>query len=392
MPLAAARATPLTPAAEPRIVALDGFRGLMTLVVLVSHYFAEVRHGFPGLALGWVAVQAFFVLSGFLVGRLILEKQDRANFFVVFYVRRFCRTLPVYLVCVTLVFSCVSIFGHAPWLDIRRPFPLWSYLTFSQNFFFVATNTIGPHWLAPTWTLAVEEQFYLFAPALFFVVPRRHLLSVLIASLVASVGFRSYVLLTGALPEMATSVLLPGIADTLICGLMAGLLLKTEGIDWNRYDLLLRIVPPVMLFATIGLVLMGGTSGKTFLIFCRLTVSIATASFLLSVVRGAPEAKRLTSRALCFLGRTSYSVYLTHLTVLGLAHGLILGTRPDLMTPAQWAVTLCCLPAALLLGWMGTKLVEEPITSYGRSWRWSKDTRPISHPVHGAAEELPAAA
>lgn len=73
-----------TAPAEPRIVALDGFRGAMTLLVLFSHYFGEVAHGVPGVSLGWVAVQAFFVLSGFLVGRLILEKQDRANFFVVF--------------------------------------------------------------------------------------------------------------------------------------------------------------------------------------------------------------------------------------------------------------------------------------------------------------------
>ena len=359
-----------------RMVALDGFRGLMTLFVLVSHYFAEVPHGVPGLAVGWLAVVAFFVLSGFLVGRLILEKKDCANFLVVFYVRRLCRTLPVYLVCVTLVFACLVAFDHAGWLNVHSVVPLWSYLTFTQVFFFVASDSFGPHWLAPTWTLAVEEQFYLIAPALLIFVPRRHLLGVLLAGLIGTVALRACILLTGFLPAMSTTVLLPGIADTLICGLIAGLLIKTDGIDWKRYDMALRVIPVVMLVATNVLIrLDGGVDGPVFQIFARLLVSIAAAAFLLSLVRGAPEARRFVSPVLCFFGRTSYSVYLTHLTVLGLMHGLLLGDRPGIATPAQWLVTLAALPVAVLVGWIGTKLVEEPITAYGRSWRWSTAKR-----------------
>lgn len=306
--------------------------------------------------------------------------------------RRFCRTLPVYLVWVTVVFGCITLFHNAPWLDAQVQFPLWSYLTFTQNFFEVATGSIGAHWLAPTWTLAVEEQFYLFAPLVFFLVPRRRLLGVFVAGLVLSVGYRAFVLMTHALPAMAVGALLPGMGDTLICGLIAGLLLKTEGIDWARYDLALRLVAPLMLAATAGLGLLGGAGGLPFQIFCRLTISIATAAFLLSLVRGAPEAKRFASPALCFFGRTSYSVYLTHLTVLGLAHGLIFGQQPDFATPAQWAVTLCCLPVSVAVGWIGTKLVEEPITAYGRSWRWSKAARAAGPrlPLSGLAAELAA--
>ena len=196
---------------------------------------------------------------------------------------------------------------------------------------------------------------------------------------VQGVGFRAYVLTTGVLPDMVTRVTLPGIADTLICGLIAGLLIKTEGIDWRRYDFALRVTPVVMLLVTNGLMRApGGVSGPIFQTFAGLTVSIAAAAFLLSIVRGAPEAKRFNSAILCFFGRTSYSVYLTHLTVLGLMHGLILGSRPDLATPAQWAVTVAALPIAILVGWIGTKLVEEPITTYGRSWKWSKQMRPLA--------------
>jgi peptidoglycan/LPS O-acetylase OafA/YrhL len=88
-------------------------------------------------------------------------------------------------------------------------------------------------------------------------------------------------------------------------------------------------------------------------------------------VRGAPEAHRLESRFYRFWGNNSYSIYLTHLAVLGLMHGLILGAKPDIATGTQIAVTLAALPVCALVGYVLTKLVEEPITSYGRSFRWS---------------------
>lgn len=376
-----------SPAGEPRNVALDGFRGLMTVFVLISHYLGEVAHGWSAFEVGWIAVTAFFVLSGFLVGRLIIEKQDRANFYTVFYVRRFCRTLPVYVVCVLVVFCAIQLTSRAAWLDAGVTFPLWSYLTFTQNAFMTATGSIGAHWLAPTWTLAVEEQFYLIVPALFLVTPRKYLLAVLCLGLALTVEFRAVVVLSGTMPQMARLALLPGVADTLICGLIAAVLWKTDGIDWQRYDFALRVVPVVMLVATLLLKLADGKTGHAFDVFSGLFVSVAAASFLLSLARGAPEARRFTSPVLCFFGNTSYTVYLTHLTVLGLVHGLILGAKPDIATPVQLALTLAAIPLAVLVGWAGTRIVEQPITAYGRSWAWSAERRGVRRVSTSAGSE-----
>ena len=143
--------------------------------VVASAGFGEVRHSIAAMEVGWLAVKMFFALSGFLVGRLILERMTCENFFVVFYVRRFCRTLPVYFFCVLLVYLCMHLLGSPQWMDVGNEFPLWSYLTFTQNFFMISTDSVGPRWLAPTWTLSVEEQFYIFAPLLFVFVSRRGL-------------------------------------------------------------------------------------------------------------------------------------------------------------------------------------------------------------------------
>ena len=359
--------------AERRIPALDGFRGLMTIAVVISHYFAEIPHGIPAFAIGWVAVDAFFVLSGFLIANLILDKIDRANFFAVFYVRRFCRTLPSYFLCVVGLFVILCTFSPRGWIEVEPWFPFWSYLGMAQNFYMTATEGIGPHWLAPTWTLAMEEHFYLLAPALFLLVPRRHLFAVLSGCAVATVLVRSAIFLSGPGPHFGALVLLPSRADVLICGMLPPVITRTVAFDWSRWDRWLRIAPLVALVSALALALVDKRAG-TFLfgIFGPLAVAIGCAFYIFNLARGAPEARSFQSRVLRFFGSISYGTYLTHLAVLGLMHGLVLGTRPDLTGLAQLVVTVAALAAATLVGWTLTKLVEEPITAYGRSWKWSE--------------------
>jgi peptidoglycan/LPS O-acetylase OafA/YrhL len=89
-------------------------------------------------------------------------------------------------------------------------------------------------------------------------------------------------------------------------------------------------------------------------------------------LRGLAESKRFNSRLLMFFADTSYAIYLTHLAVLASVHGLLLGTVPDIATPAQFAVTLVALPVTVAVGWLLTRFVEMPISAYGRSWKWQE--------------------
>lgn len=366
---------PVNAAAETRVVALDGIRGLMTIMVLASHFFAEVPHGWRAFSLGWVAVLTFFALSGFLVGRLILDKSDRANFYTVFYVRRFCRTIPVYVFCVLVIFAALYAFSDRPWANAHHHIPLWSYLTFWQNFHMVDANHVGQHWLAPTWTLTVEEHFYLIAPALLLLTPRRHLLAMLIIATLLSVAFRAYIFYWSDVNALWGLALLPGRADALFCGIIAAIVYRDNSITWRHYDLALRVAPIVLLLATFVLRLVDGDTGQLTQVFGLFFVAVASSIYILSIARGAPEADRLTSRSLVFCGHNSYSIYLTHLLVLGLMHGLIFDAAPDVHTPAQILVTFAAIPVALFVGWVFTRLVEEPITAYGRSWKWSEKRR-----------------
>ncbi|MGB3041575.1 MAG: acyltransferase [Xanthobacteraceae bacterium] len=355
-----------------RIPALDGVRGLMMILVLVSHYFGEIKQGYAAAEFGWLAVQMFFILSGFLIGRLIMERKEHANFFSVFVMRRLCRTIPSYMVSILLIFGVAWIFRRESWTHFSTDFPLWSYLTFTQNVFMGMTGEVGQYWAAPSWTLALEEQLYVLLPLVFFLAPQRLWLRIFIAVALLAVLLRAVIFVTGVVGPTWALVMLPTRGDTLVAGVIAAILYKRSDLDLARFDLLLRAAPIVLMVLTILLVLIDPVERRVFNILGPFFISAGFAALLLAIVRGAPEAKRFEGRFLGFFGDISYCVYLTHLMVLGVLHGVILHAKPELGTIEQWFITLAAVPVAVGLGWAMTVVIEAPLTTYGRSWKWGE--------------------
>ncbi len=122
---------------------------------------------------------------GFLIGGILLDHRDSPHYFKTFYVRRVCRILPLYFVLVIPVAAAIFLVpqssGAGQWL-LGKPMPVWSYLTFTQNFVMAGTGAFGCHALGATWSLAIEEQFYLLFPWVIRYVPRAMLLRVLPSS------------------------------------------------------------------------------------------------------------------------------------------------------------------------------------------------------------------
>src|SRR5580658_7786517 len=156
-----------------RIPQLDGLRGVAIAMVLAYHYADSVINDGPrfmkpllrATCLGWSGVDLFFVLSGFLIGGILLDARESSNYFRVFYRRRAFRILPLYFAFLALVFLPVHFQSDIPWRAC---------IFFYQNFWMALHNRLGEYTLNPTWSLAVEEQFYLTLPVLiYFVRPRR---------------------------------------------------------------------------------------------------------------------------------------------------------------------------------------------------------------------------
>jgi len=155
-----------------RSAGLDIVRSIAILLVLVSHYgtyfTAWCGIGFPFqlAALGSYGVELFFVLSGFLIGRLLIDILDRgadARAWLIFMVRRWMRTLPLYYVCVLILAFAwppqIWVPGHAAlWRDLP------GILTLTQNLAW----KMHDGWFGVSWSLTVEEWFYLLFSALLF--------------------------------------------------------------------------------------------------------------------------------------------------------------------------------------------------------------------------------
>lgn len=128
-----------------RILALDGVRAIAILFVIIHHYgsmqIANLNETFTKYfmfltSLCWSGVDLFFVLSGFLVGGILIKNRSSGNYFKSFYIRRICRIFPLYYLIFILfvIFYLIGADKQLPWL-MGGSLPLWwSYATFTQNF------------------------------------------------------------------------------------------------------------------------------------------------------------------------------------------------------------------------------------------------------------------
>ena len=177
-------------APSKRYVELDGLRGMAALCAVLYHYTDRASRLSPSLKLfrhflniSPAAMDMFFILSGFLIGGILLRTMESPNYYKTFYLRRFFRIIPIYYLWIA-IFGFVAYFAPS----VRQALPkgytlqmvIGAYLIFIQNF---ASPVLRVIWLEATWSLAVEEHFYLLMPACM----RRFSLKQLVQGLVAIV-------------------------------------------------------------------------------------------------------------------------------------------------------------------------------------------------------------
>ncbi|OOG53675.1 hypothetical protein B0E48_15460 [Rhodanobacter sp. C03] len=184
-----------------KIAELEGLRGIAILMVLLHHFwpgsggfylhYANLAH------FGWSGVDLFFVISGFLVGGILLDTRDDIGFLKNFYSRRILRIFPLYYALVIGLFLIVPvtqmILHGGAYLNTAfvrdSGNPLW-YLTYMGNMREAITGVEPAYFLAPLWSISIEEQFYLTAPLVVLVLGPRRLVWLLVALMVISPLFR----------------------------------------------------------------------------------------------------------------------------------------------------------------------------------------------------------
>jgi peptidoglycan/LPS O-acetylase OafA/YrhL len=318
---------------------------------VIAHYVGEVPHGISALMIGWYGVDLFFVLSGFLMGSIILNHHAEPGFLKSFYRRRAARIIPIYFLVVCATLWLAALARGNTWAD--QPFDAPVYLLFVTNLAMSFWGG-GGEWLKPTWTLAVEEQFYLLLPLLIMCTPRRFLMSTLLGLCGLAILSR-YALYE--INPMAALTLLPARMDLLLGGVV--LAYVTHRFDLSRHLQVFRIVP---LIAMVALLIVAVSSREhLFPILNPTLLSVAFTSFLLAILLGAPEGQRFRSRLLGYFGQISYALYLVHQPVSGLLHGTLLNGTPDIGSIPQIAVTMLAFAVSVAVAAASWKWLEQPI-------------------------------
>lgn len=348
------------------------------LMVLVWHYLVIPSTVEPdsalwlfrsALVLTWSGVNLFFVLSGFLIAGILLDQSHASNYFRIFYLRRACRILPLYFLLLAVFISCfatgISAYPRFQWL-FSDPMPLWSYATFMQNFFMGILGHFGGGAFNVTWSLAVEEQFYLLIPLLIYLLPRRVVFGVLLVGVLAAPLFRS------ALPGLLSRVSTPCCADSLLSGASLAILVRSARfltVVRQHQENLLGLCFLFLVGAAVLTVLAPSP-------FAPVThfwlAGLYTLLILVSYLDAHPRLGWLLRQpVLVWFGQLSYGIYLFHQPVQGFFYGILRAAPPTIVTFSDLAITSMSLVVTLLLAALSYRFLESPILKFGHAFRYA---------------------
>jgi peptidoglycan/LPS O-acetylase OafA/YrhL len=290
---------------------LDGLRAVAVTLVLYAHFYAA-----DGSYWGHIGVRLFFVLSGFLITRLLLDARSAAEFvpavaLKAFYVRRALRIFPPYFAMLGFVWLVD--------LEQARGSLAW-HAFYLSNFWYAFQDTWEPWVLCHLWSLSIEEQFYLLWPLVVLLAPRQSIERICLAVILLSLAYRFYWPFTGT-PSVARDVLPPASMDALAAGALLAAY-RTRSVAWPDWAKLgwapltvislgLLWLRPVPVTAVVDWLRWIGLEALPLL---PLVMLVGCCS---SGLKG-PVGRVLEVRPLVALGTVSYGVYLIHGIVLAL--------------------------------------------------------------------------
>lgn len=299
---------------------LDGLRGIAILLVMFHRFWPQTgslaRYA-PIAELGWVGVDLFFVISGFLITGILVDTKSDPHYLRNYLARRTLRIFPLYYLYAGAVLIAIPVSQGGPYFE--TPFiraagsPLW-YLLYFGN----CPEALGrdpPFLLGHLWSLAIEEQFYLTFPLIVLVATRVGLARGLVGAILLAPVLRFLALLVFPGKERVQYLATPCRMDAIATGALLAVLVR-EGLLRSVRAVVVRncvIAAAAILVAAAAL----GCLARTAPLGRVLGYSIVAFTFGSVVLftlmnRGARATASLRFRPLLFIGKICYATYLFH--------------------------------------------------------------------------------
>jgi peptidoglycan/LPS O-acetylase OafA/YrhL len=290
--------------------------------------------------IGWVGVQLFFVLSGFLITNILLRMKESlgaGDFFRKFYGRRFLRIFPLYyfyLLIMLIVTMVLIYYGYRVAYMQRFQEQLPYALIYAYNFFNASPAFNGESWLiGHLWSLSVEEQFYIFWPLLIFLTPKKHLKKLFVGAIIAGPLFRMAVTILYKFYDV--NFLYPDLAVVIYVLPFSQLDAFGLGAFITRFEIprarlqffVLLLLLPIIGFGT-TYISTGGWGASTALgfqyplekdlkqVWGYIYLNYTCALLIYLVIKEKFLVRFLDNKFLGYLGRISYGLYVYHFAVI----------------------------------------------------------------------------
>lgn len=331
------------PLSHHHLPSLDGVRGIAILLVLLLHLgvmipTTPVEHFvYRVISAGWIGVDLFFVLSGALITGILLDSKGSSTYYKDFYIRRALRILPLYYLILVISFYVLPFIAHPKAVNFARVAgdEVWYWL-FLTNFRMAAAGGPQHGIMDVTWSLAIEEQFYLVWPLLVNRFNKAQLASISLV-LFAFAFLTRTVLQALDVSPFAIYVLTPARIDGLCAGAIVAILIRSDVFCTKVLD---KLADRLMLAAAVALGLIISSSnglpwdGRWVQSFGYSIIALLFASFLLKIYVNTGSAKYymggLRSKPLVLFGVLSYSLYLIHLPLRA-------AVRDTVLNPANFS-------------------------------------------------------
>lgn len=364
-----------------RIPQIDGLRAIASLLVVSFHYInyqltnshTTIGKIFAKLfSFGWAGVDLFFVLSGFLIGSILISNKGKVNYFSTFYIRRFVRIIPNYylLVVLFILLSSIPFFKNDSFITGNSIIPYWGYFTMLQNVFMAMYKNMGNAAMSVTWSIAIEEQFYLIIPFLIYILNKKYLSYLLILCIVAANFFRWHYTNPAVVFNIPAYVLLPCRMDAISVGVFIASINSNKSLQIFAKQYIRQIYAIMACIAVVCVVMftlyqdIGVIRNSLFAIFfgCLIILGIGLPNSL--------YGKLLSINWLTWIGKISYSLYLFHFLILGIFKNIAFEYVSYTSSIVLFITTILALSFSFLFSWLVYKYLETPAVLLGKRFNY----------------------